>query len=79
MIKVMFFASVREQAGTDCLEIEAAGITNVMELIASLDGKLREALARDNLLVAVNQSMVDPRHSVADGDEVAFFPPVTGG
>jgi len=33
----------------------------------------------DNLLMAVNQTYVGPEHPVCEGDEVAFFPPVTGG
>ena len=36
-------------------------------------------LYQDNLLVSVNQAMVKMDHELADGDEVAFFPPVTGG
>jgi molybdopterin synthase sulfur carrier subunit len=32
-----------------------------------------------NVLVAVNMEYTDPSHTLKDGDEVAFFPPVTGG
>ncbi|MCD9160463.1 molybdopterin synthase sulfur carrier subunit, partial [Escherichia coli] len=41
----------------------------------------RWALALDEgkLLAAVNQTLVELTHPLADGDEVAFFPPVTGG
>ncbi len=82
MITVVFFASVREQAGTERLDIDRGSVTNVAELIAVLcdsSEDVRTALSRENLLVAVNQTMVDSLHAVNDGDEVAFFPPVTGG
>ena len=39
----------------------------------------REALTDERLLVAVNQEVGDRQTAVADGDEVAWFPPVTGG
>ena len=82
MITVMFFASVCEAAGDGQIEIEATGLTTVSDLIASLGERstnYRDALARENLLIAVNQTMVDSRATIGDGDEVAFFPPVTGG
>jgi molybdopterin synthase sulfur carrier subunit len=36
-------------------------------------------LASDKLLFSVNQTLVKESHPINDGDEVAFFPPVTGG
>lgn len=82
MIRVRFFASVRERAGQEALDIERGGATTVAGLMAQLGDhseNVREALARENLLIAVNQTMVGRDHAIADGDEVAFFPPVTGG
>ncbi|HOY23759.1 MAG TPA: MoaD/ThiS family protein, partial [Cellvibrio sp.] len=38
-----------------------------------------EFLASDKLLFSVNQTLVKASHPIQDGDEVAFFPPVTGG
>ena len=84
MIKVLFFASLRERLGTGVEEIPAveAGAT-----LAALRQRLRqrgdlwaEALGEDQaLLTAVNQEMAGPDTSIRAGDEVAFFPPVTGG
>lgn len=82
MIQVVFFASIREALGTASLELASADVINVRDVIASLvqNGETwQRALTAENLLVAVNQTMVKPDHPVTDGDEVAFFPPVTGG
>ncbi|NQV64597.1 MAG: MoaD/ThiS family protein, partial [SAR86 cluster bacterium] len=51
----------------------------VKSLVESHGAKWSEALNRENTLVAVNQTMVDYQHFIHAGDEVAFFPPVTGG
>ena len=55
MIKVLFFAQVRELVGTDSLTLDASELATVEAGQTSLE------------------------HPVASGDEVAFFPPVTGG
>ncbi|MCW0311701.1 molybdopterin synthase sulfur carrier subunit [Pantoea ananatis] len=81
MIKVLFFAQVRELVGTDVLTL-AADYPDVAALRAalSLQGE-RWALALDSerLLAAVNQTLRPMTYPLQDGDEVAFFPPVTGG
>lgn len=83
MIEVYFFASVREALGKDRIQLDAGEIDTVQDLLARLirdeDIPGREVLSGENLLVAVNQTMVDPTHPVVSGDEVAIFPPVTGG
>ncbi|MEX2489421.1 MAG: molybdopterin converting factor subunit 1 [Pseudomonadales bacterium] len=83
MIKVVFFASVREAMGTDHLELDASEIDTVQDVILRLARQGRgdedRVLSREDLLVAVNQTMVGLSHPVATGDEVAIFPPVTGG
>ncbi|MEE3661791.1 molybdopterin synthase sulfur carrier subunit [Brenneria sp. g21c3] len=81
MINVLFFAQVRELTETDSLTLPAQYAT-VEELRQALCGRGdRWALALESgkLLAAVNQSLVEMRHPLRDGDEVAFFPPVTGG
>ena len=81
MIKVLFFAQVRELVNTDSLTLDAS-----FETAAALRAHLaaqsdRWALALDEgkLLAAVNQTLVEFTHPLKEGDEVAFFPPVTGG
>ncbi|PAO19563.1 molybdopterin synthase sulfur carrier subunit [Enterobacter cloacae] len=81
MIKVLFFAQVRELVNTDSLTQEAT-FKDVAALRAHLAAQSdRWALALDEgkLLAAVNQTLVEFTHPLAAGDEVAFFPPVTGG
>jgi molybdopterin synthase sulfur carrier subunit len=84
MIKVLYFASLRERLGVAAEEIEAdASLATVADIAASLrhrGGIWSEALGEDQTVIAaVNQQMARSNTAVTDGDEVAFFPPVTGG
>jgi molybdopterin synthase sulfur carrier subunit len=82
MIKVLFFARVREQLATDSLELQASdGLTTglVRQQLANTDSLWAKVLAEDSILIAVNQQIIDESTAVVDGDEIAFFPPVTGG
>ena len=83
-VKVLYFASLREKLGRDAEEIELpAGVATVAALRSHLRGRggVYENAFSENILVrsAVNQDMVQPTAAVRAGDEVAFFPPVTGG
>ena len=81
MIKILFFAQVRELVNTDSLTLDAT-FDDVEALRAHLAGQGdRWALALEpgKLLAAVNQTLFEFNHPVRAGDEVAFFPPVTGG
>ena len=83
-VKVLFFAALREQLGTSSLEVDVpAGVATVAglkSLLAGKGGAWTEALADKRLVrAAVNQDMVDAGAAIKAGDEVAFFPPVTGG
>jgi sulfur-carrier protein len=75
-IKVRYFASLRESLGRseDCLT--ATGLVSVREVWQQLNSTLP---LPSNILAAVNMEYVALDHNVQDGDEVAFFPPVTGG
>jgi molybdopterin synthase sulfur carrier subunit len=75
-IQVRFFASLRERMGRAGVELEAGAASTVSEVWAAVSEG--EAMP-DNLLMAINQDYVQADASVEDGDEVAFFPPVTGG
>lgn len=75
-VKVKFFASLREKMGRDAAEIDLNAkltVADVWSMVA--DGQQMPP----NTLMAVNMEYVDLNHRVQDGDEVAFFPPVTGG
>ena len=79
MIKVLFFAQVRELVGTDTLDV-AADFPTVEALRQHLaTNRWALALEDGKLLAAVNQTLVSFDHPLTAGDEVAFFPPVTGG
>ena len=83
-VKVLFFAGLREQLGTSAEEIDLpAGVSTVAGLRSHLlerGGEWKSALAETRLVrTAVNQDMVAPTARIKAGDEVAFFPPVTGG
>jgi len=73
-ITVKFFARLREQVGKDDVSVDTANdVQSVWDQAA--DGMSMP----DNTLCAINMEYVEPTSAVKDGDEVAFFPPVTGG
>lgn len=76
VIKVKFFASLREHVGQAEAEVAQSGVATVMDVWNNATNNM--ALP-DNTLMAVNMDYVDADYSVKAGDEVAFFPPVTGG
>lgn len=82
-VKVLYFASLREAMGASAEAIDLpAGVatTGALRDHIAARGEPWAALARArNLRCAVNQAMVDFNAAVEAGDEVAFFPPVTGG
>lgn len=84
MIDVHYFASLRENLGRAHEQVAPdAGVTNVAtlvdKLIAQHGAEWSKALRDGRVLMAVNQQVARPDTAVRDGDEVAFFPPVTGG
>jgi len=82
-IRVLYFASLREALGCGGEDVpHAADITTVgalREHIAARGAPWQLLLEAKNLRAAVNQAMVGFDAPVRAGDEVAFFPPVTGG
>lgn len=81
MINVLFFAQVRELVATDALELAAdfATVEALREHLCARGERWALALESGKLLAAVNQTLVAFDHPLQAGDEVAFFPPVTGG
>ncbi|BDA14379.1 molybdopterin synthase sulfur carrier subunit [Aeromonas caviae] len=81
MIKVLFFAQVRELVGCDELSLpcDYASADALRAALSERGDKWALALEAGKLLVAVNQTLVPLDTPLHDGDEVAFFPPVTGG
>ena len=84
MLKVLFFARVREEL--DCRGIElpwsesVAGLDALQEQLCLERGETwRQVLGQENMVRAVNHTVVDGDCPLNDGDEVAVYPPVTGG
>ena len=81
-VQVRYFASLREALGPgEALEAgDALTVGELRERLAQRGGCHAEVLAAGRLVrCALDQRMVDDREPLADGAEVAFFPPVTGG
>jgi molybdopterin synthase sulfur carrier subunit len=80
-VKILYFASLKEALGMAGESIELpAGVATVGALRDWLIGQGRDKLASaKNLRCAVNQDMAGLDAPVGEGDEIAFFPPVTGG
>ncbi|MSQ50059.1 MAG: molybdopterin converting factor subunit 1 [Betaproteobacteria bacterium] len=83
-VKVLYFASVREKLGLNAEDLELpVSVATVADLRAHLrarGGVWSDALADTKLLrTAVNQDLAPATTAIKAGDEVAFFPPVTGG
>ncbi|PLR32074.1 molybdopterin synthase sulfur carrier subunit [Chimaeribacter californicus] len=81
MIEILFFAQVRELTGTASLTLPAEfkDVDALRQALCARGDRWALALEAGNLLAAVNQSLVAMDHPLQAGDEVAFFPPVTGG
>lgn len=82
MVKVLFFAALRERL--NCSEyslpdFENGSVADVLVAVSEHSLQWQQELANQQLLMAVNQQLVDTTTQVHSGDEVAFFPPVTGG
>lgn len=82
-MNILFFASLREQLNTGQEDWESLdGITTVKDLLNQLQARgepWQSALNNPKLIVSVNQEVVNQDHPISLKDEVAFFPPVTGG
>lgn len=84
MIRILYFGRLREQVQTGEENLDYSDtLVNVGQLVGHLGERGESWQSALNgqaaILVAVNQEMADPQTPLSDGDEVAFFPPITGG
>lgn len=79
-IRVLFFATLADIAGGRERTLDDAGLSDVNSVFVRFarDYPALEA-HRNSILFAVNSEFARPETPVHDGDEVAFFPPVSGG
>lgn len=84
MLKIKFFASLRESLRISevRLELDAQRVYSVQAVTEQLSKKgdlWQQLLADESTVTALNHSQCDSTAVVSDGDELAYFPPVTGG
>lgn len=75
-VKVLFFASLSERLDLRQVDVEVDQVSDPVQVFCDATG-LTEL--ESGILIAVNQEYAEADAVVKDGDEVAFFPPVTGG
>lgn len=75
-IKVLYFASLKDSVGRSGDELRIDAPLSVREVWKRANP---DTSMPDTVLAAINMEYVDLAAQVGDGDEVAFFPPVTGG
>jgi len=80
LVTVKFFASYREMLGEDQLLMEVEEGITVGDVLDVLKARFPVLRSQGYMpLTACNLKHVSKRHALADGDEVAIFPPVSGG
>ncbi|WP_394174088.1 molybdopterin converting factor subunit 1 [Thalassotalea litorea] len=83
MIKVIFFAALRDKLDCDGLTIETTSeitcVADIKQYLCQKHPHWQPFFTEQSILSAVNHTMADESFAVTSGDEVAFFPPVTGG
>ncbi len=84
MVTILYFARLREVLGAAreefALPATATDVAGLREMLVARGGTWAEALGHARRVrAAVNQEMAGDETIVRDGDEIAFFPPVTGG
>jgi sulfur-carrier protein len=82
MIKILFFAQLREQLQCNEISIsanDARSVQDAREFLVQQYPHWAVFLNHKSLIMAVNQSIVKSSCLLETGDELAFFPPVTGG
>jgi sulfur-carrier protein len=84
MIRIIFFAGLREVLGKSQIEIESSidtslSLAELRNAIINQYPEWEKELIQKNILMSVNQQFAGLESLVKAGDEVAFFPPVTGG
>ena len=75
-IKVKFFARMRDEAGLSSGEVDFVDGITAADIWSQL---VKNAEFPESVMIAVNLEYISGEPTLKDGDEIAFFPPVTGG
>ena len=82
-MKVVYFAALRREIGTGEESVTPPGeigtVAQLLDWLKTRSPNHAKALSAPRLMVAINQDYASLDATVAAGDEIAFFPPVTGG
>ncbi len=79
-IRVLFFASLADITGVREFELDAEEFTDLDSIYSHFEASFPQLEKhRSSVLFALNEEAAWPESHVEDGDEVAFFPPVSGG
>ncbi len=83
-MKILYFAWLRQKTGIDAEDVEMppeiSDVAGLLDWLKERNSDFADALADfDSIRVAVNQEFAELDAPVAQGDEVAIFPPMTGG
>jgi MoaD family protein len=81
MVRVKFFAGFKERVGKEemSIDIEDTTLENLIELLDERHPGIKEWVGKNNATIAVNRNVAKLTDIVKDTDEVAIFPPVSGG
>jgi len=82
VIRILYFARLRDEldCGEESLALEKSQtVSQLKQQLSGRGPRWQMAFANENILVAVNQALSDSDTLIKPGDEVGFFPPVTGG
>lgn len=82
-VTIWYFARIKEAVDCDReslqLRDDVDTVADLVDVLSERGEHWRKALKEDKVLVAINQAVASMHTALADDDEVAFFPPVTGG
>jgi molybdopterin synthase sulfur carrier subunit len=85
MLSILFFGQLRERLNTERLTVDISTLAkpntvgSLCAYLSDLGPQWAELIRVDNCLVAVNQTMATQNTAINADDEIALFPPVTGG
>lgn len=83
MVRLRYFASLRETLGIDSESVSPPGtiatVADLQQWLQQRGEPWSSALDDEHLLVAVNQAICKRGATISEGDEIAWFPPMTGG